>query len=178
MADYNGWKNYETWNVNLWIDNEQGSQEWLRENAIECLQNAIDEDSNEPKLDASIALADRIEEMIEEFVPEVTGLYADLLNAALREVDYREIAEAALRDIDIFSACWNMPGCLPENEPALFLDHSDAIEYLVDSIESGLTDDEDQNEEAENAIEELKDTDDGEEVSVDFDGYVYSVSVL
>lgn len=23
MADYNGWKNWETWNVNLWIDNEE-----------------------------------------------------------------------------------------------------------------------------------------------------------
>lgn len=25
MSDYNGWKNYATWNVNLWIDNEYQS---------------------------------------------------------------------------------------------------------------------------------------------------------
>ena len=27
MSDstYNGWKNYETWNVKLWLDNEQGT---------------------------------------------------------------------------------------------------------------------------------------------------------
>lgn len=28
---YNGWSNYETWNVKLWIDNEEGSYDYWRE---------------------------------------------------------------------------------------------------------------------------------------------------
>ena len=33
MSTYNGWANYETWNVALWIDNEQGTYEEARDMA-------------------------------------------------------------------------------------------------------------------------------------------------
>ena len=31
MSDrkYNGWTNYETWVTKLWMDNDEGSQEWF-----------------------------------------------------------------------------------------------------------------------------------------------------
>ena len=42
MADqeYNGWKNYETWCVNLWLTNEEGSDRYWRERGQEARQPA------------------------------------------------------------------------------------------------------------------------------------------
>lgn len=34
--EYNGWTNYETWAVNLWIDNDGGTERWT-ERASEIL---------------------------------------------------------------------------------------------------------------------------------------------
>jgi hypothetical protein len=34
--EYNGWKNYETWNVSLWINNEQA----IYENAVAFMREA------------------------------------------------------------------------------------------------------------------------------------------
>src|SRR5438477_252131 len=47
MADdekrYNGWLNYETWAVNLWLSNEQGSWDYWREAAAEVYREAAGE---------------------------------------------------------------------------------------------------------------------------------------
>ena len=76
---YNGYKNYETWNVALWMDNEQGSQSYW----VEQAENA----------ESIHALADMMKDEHEELMPEVTGVYSDLLQAALDSVDWYEIAE-------------------------------------------------------------------------------------
>ena len=38
---YNGWTNYETWCVNLWLDNDEGTQNMVREWARECYEDAV-----------------------------------------------------------------------------------------------------------------------------------------
>ena len=94
---YNGWKNYETWNVALWIDNEQGSYSQRCEMAQEAYNDA-DGDMD----DATRNLADSLKDWIEEMNPLASeaSLFSDLLGAALSEVDWWEIAENFLEDVD------------------------------------------------------------------------------
>jgi hypothetical protein len=44
MADttYNGWTNYETWAIALWIDNDRASYDYWRDIAIAYWQQAAD----------------------------------------------------------------------------------------------------------------------------------------
>ena len=37
--DYNGWANYETWNVTLWIDNDEGMYGFVRDGLEELLDS-------------------------------------------------------------------------------------------------------------------------------------------
>lgn len=84
---YNGWKNYETWNVNLWLDND-GSDQVIREMARDYRDNTN-------------GLARAIQEMIEENMPELgASMFSDLLSAALSEVDWYEIAEHYIDDLE------------------------------------------------------------------------------
>lgn len=75
---YNGWTNYETWCVNLWIDNEEASQDfWHR--AAERAKDVYQ-------------LAGWMRTHFEEAVPALDGFWADMPGAALSEVDWDEIA--------------------------------------------------------------------------------------
>ena len=85
---YNGWTNYETWNVALWMDNEAGSYEQARDDARQALEDA-DNDAD----DAKQALAGTLKSQHEEALPELgASVWADLLGAALSEVNWHEIA--------------------------------------------------------------------------------------
>ena len=79
-ADYNGWKNYETWLVALWIDNDQGLQEYAYELA---------KTEKNPMI-----LGESLKSYLEEMQPELgANLWADLLTAALGAVDWREVGQ-------------------------------------------------------------------------------------
>lgn len=152
--EYNGWTNYETWLVKLWMDNEQGSYSYFQEEArhawekdpdsyiidhekygagdhFESLAEAqeglrdcgeafedttlterwvegkgqildetgaiigsIDDQNN----DRIRTLAAIIQEYHEEALPKLEGFAADLMNAALSEVNWEEIAFSLLSD--------------------------------------------------------------------------------
>jgi hypothetical protein len=135
-SKYNGWTNRNTWLVALWIDNEQGSQEYVIEQARELLEsNDFDRDS--ATSDLATWLQD-YHDKIQEEQTGFTGVLANLLNTALAFVEWHEIAKHYIDDIEVFSAGWNMPGYMPDNEPAQFLESSEAMEYLQESVaESG-----------------------------------------
>lgn len=56
------------------------------------------EDEDHSKQNTITRLADMLKTEHEENMPEVSGTYADLLGAALSEVDWYEIAEAMVND--------------------------------------------------------------------------------
>ena len=91
--NYNGWTNYETWAVSLWIDNEELSYRYWRQEAARCLRRSTDKEA------ASSDLAERLKQEILDNAP--TGepnVYSDLLTAALSEVNWLEIAASWLSE--------------------------------------------------------------------------------
>jgi len=39
---YNGWTNYETWNVVLWIENDPSIQDYIQEHEVCCYEELLD----------------------------------------------------------------------------------------------------------------------------------------
>ena len=82
---YNGWTNYETWSVGLYMNNDEGSYTYWKEQADGDLDVA--------------SLAAMIKEEHEDAIPESLdsiGFATDLLNAAMSEVDWHELASHIL----------------------------------------------------------------------------------
>jgi hypothetical protein len=97
-SGYQGWTNYETWCVALWLDNDESLYNWVREAAQEAVQDAKDNPSQylKPRENRIYLLSERIKSAVEEWTPELEGMWSDLMSAALSEVEWREIAEAQL----------------------------------------------------------------------------------
>lgn len=98
-SKYNGWTNYETWNLALWIGNEEGSYNHWRETTREAYRDAEASETFTRKENARYALAKQLEEDTRENMPEVNGFYGDVLRAAISEVNWHEIAENWIDEI-------------------------------------------------------------------------------
>jgi len=94
---YNGWKNYETWLCNLWM---QESWDHYNELAKEGCRNSIDD--NTIKRDEAIkCFASLLEEECHDGASELglTCFFCDLLQSAIESINFREIASNWIDDV-------------------------------------------------------------------------------
>jgi len=98
---YNGWTNYETWCVNLWIMDEEGSNRWAWDTARTAWDTA---EPNEVLTRSQVArynLAKTIRDSVEDGNPlDGVSLYGNLLQSAIERADYDEIANNWLGDCE------------------------------------------------------------------------------
>lgn len=85
VQPHQGFRNYPTWAVSLWLNNDEG------------LYNQMQDLIRESRGDVFV-LEDKLKAWAEEFlVPEVgLGPAADILTWGFAQVDWREIAESEL----------------------------------------------------------------------------------
>jgi hypothetical protein len=83
---YNGWPSYETWPVHLWLTNDPGTEATCRELV-----------ANEGTVGAA---GEALRDFVEEASPlaDQSGLFTDLLGAALGRVDWRAVAAHFARE--------------------------------------------------------------------------------
>ena|SRR3990172_6722400 len=93
---YNGWTNYETWATALWIDNEESTYHERQALAQSFKQDEDDPDSVADVAGYAVRLCDWVQN---ELMPDLgASLAADLLGAALSEINWHEIAESWLEE--------------------------------------------------------------------------------
>ena len=82
---YNGWSNRETWLVPLWWN--------------ECPIERVEADTKEEAVES---LAEQLESFFDEaYEIRSAGLLADLMGGAAARIDWREIAEHWIDDIEL-----------------------------------------------------------------------------
>lgn len=94
MNEYNGFTNYPTWNQALWMNASRVQERHWTKRAEEILKEC-----NNDFIEAKYNLASEIREDCFRRKPEIKsdmGQYSEILNWALQEINFEEIAESFL----------------------------------------------------------------------------------
>lgn len=98
MSDttYQGWSNYATRTVNLWLSNDEGDYRFWTATARQALSDH-DGDSDA----AARYVADAVRETLGEMADAsgVDGVLGDLLSGAIDDVDCEEVAQSWVGDV-------------------------------------------------------------------------------
>ena len=106
MQTYNGWANYETWLVAVWIDNDQYTINHWVDVAKHHYNISEDRKYFTKREIATIEFAEYLKEYYEESAPllDECTVWTDLLMHSLGGVDWHEIAghymEQALENVE------------------------------------------------------------------------------
>jgi len=152
---YNGWTNWETWCINLHITNDQGWNDQKEQIIEEWWDNQCHEGNN-PKKELH-DLANTIQEWCEEDFEMLKEdmdaphhkpssfplIFSDIIQGFLSNVNWFELAENWTEEKEVWVAGWNMPGYLPDTDPATFADFESAKQYIVDTMLSHADDETD-----------------------------------
>ena len=108
VKEYNGWSNYPTWCVKLWLDNDEGTYNFWQDATKQHKQDAptcqqVKEGIWTVEQTVRFNLADQLKNEITNNRPEQTaeqcGMYFDLMCWAFDYVNWNEIAKALIEEI-------------------------------------------------------------------------------
>jgi len=91
---YNGWTNYETWCLNIWIDNDQ----YLAERKAELIREVSINYDDRQVYELSLLLESMVEELREDALQ--VGLLSDLLGGAIGKINFYELAQHYWEDFN------------------------------------------------------------------------------
>ena len=94
---YNGWKNKETWLVNIWLSNDYD----LYKHYVSTLTEIVEKQSN--VLYTHRLVVEELKEIVHEIYRDEhreSGLIDDLIETSLNNVDWSRLAEHYIDDIN------------------------------------------------------------------------------
>jgi hypothetical protein len=81
------------------MSNDSSGSDYYDEMATDAYKYAKDDKTFTRLERATLDLSDSLKSEFEESQPEVTGMWADMINAAMSEVNWYEIAEHLLSEV-------------------------------------------------------------------------------